>query len=706
MYIIEYLQDSTLQTAFVLEEQDKRLRVLLPNRREQSVQENRVLPWSGPKVKNLDSKEDMVSLLNSHIEKRQSIAQNVDSLLLWEMVQGEVEKADIAWLAELIFSQTDADILAGVARALLQDKGHFRFSPPNFEIFPESLVIAKKEAEEQQKKRERFQDGGMSWFKTLWDVKFNNKTLPECHLDDEVQERLKKLLLYKLTDSEFPDTAEGKDDDMLWRSIIKAVPEDSFAPYFLANAWKLIPNHYNFWFDRAHYESNEQWHEKYSDEVQALIQKAEEDNTPICDLPFVSIDSATTRDIDDACYVEKSENGYVMTLSLACPAAFWNFDTAFAKCIAQRATSVYLPEGTYHMLPEQLGTQKYSLVENTFVPSLIIKMTFDNEGELLACEPSRARVKIYRNLNYTEVEEFLENGTAIENVDSATLESMTLAYELAQKLLQKRLANNAVILNRPEPYIEVVGFNSELEEKVPAYYENVIVSIKESKENAKSQLLVSEAMVAANSAIALWAVERQIPLLFRSQDIAIPKEYAGVWSNPEDVARIARTLVAASMDTEAKPHAGMGIRAYAPISSPLRRYSDLINEYQILTYLEQGEAHFDKDKLDRLLMHLNATLENVTLIQRMRPRYWKLMYCKQESKKAMEKGHDYIWRAVVTEEFENFYSIALPNEQLFFRVKRAFMPDKVTIGQELMVRLGKINPLRNEIQVLGVEENF
>ncbi len=706
MYIVEFLQDSVFQSAFVIEEQDKKLRILLPNRREQTIQENRVLPWAGPTVKNLDSKEEMVQLLNAHIEKRVSIANSVDTLSLWEMVQGEVDKASIEWLAEIIFQETNADVYSGLARALLEHKSHFRFNPPNFEIFPSSLVEAKKEAQEQQKKRERFQDGGMSWFKVLWDVKFNNKTLPQCTLDEEVQDRLKKLLFAKLADNEFPDTPEGKDDDMLWRSIIKAVPEDTFAPYFLASAWGIIPEHYNFWFDRADYEPTNKWHKNYQSDIQKLIAQAESDTADLLNLPFVSIDGITTRDIDDACYIEKNESGYTLILALACPAAYWDYKSEFAKQVARRATSIYLPEGTYHMLPEELGIGRYSLFENTITPSLVLKMNIDNEGELISCEPSRARVQVKRNLNYTEVENYLENNIAIDNVEDIPIEMLKIGYELAEKLLQKRIGNNAIVIQRPEPVISVEGYNSPLEEKVPAYYENVRVTIESSEENAKAQLLVSESMIIANSAIALWAKEKNVPLLYRTQDIVVPKEYAGIWTKPEDIARIARTLTSASVDTEVKPHAGMGLAAYAPITSPLRRYSDLVNESQILSYLEHETPCFSKEKLDSVLLYLNSTLEHVNQIQRMRPRYWKLMYCKQESKKAMEKGHDYIWHAVVTEEFDNFFSIALPKEQLFFRVKRAFMPEKVNIGQEIMVRLGKINPLRNEIQVLGVEENY
>ncbi len=361
MPIVEFLQDNTIQTAFVLEQQNAKVRILLPNRKEQSLQENRLLPWKTD-TKPCDSKEEMVSLLNSHIEKRKKIAQEVDILDLWAMTQGEVDKAEITWLAEVIYTQPDSDILAGLARALLQDKVHFRFSPPHFEIYPEALVEAKKQAEEEQKERERFVEGGMAWFKILLDVKLNNRPLPPCPLDDEVSARIQKLLLTRIADKDF----ENKDDDALWRSIIKAIPEDPFAPILLASTWKIIPEHYNYWLDRADFAIDETWYTKYNEEIQNLINNAKNDTAPLSTLPFISIDGATTKDIDDAFHLEKIvENGqdiYILSLALACPAAFWDFTSPFNKLISQRASSLYLPEATYHMLPEILGTQVYSLV--------------------------------------------------------------------------------------------------------------------------------------------------------------------------------------------------------------------------------------------------------------------------------------------------------------------------------------------------------
>ncbi len=692
MYLIEFLQDGNLQIACVLENQNGKLRILLPNRRELSLQENRTMPWTGPTIQALDSKDEIVKVLNTHLEKRKEIAEQVESSDIWEMTQGEVDKAEIKWLCELLFSEPNADTLAGVARALIQDRVHFRFSPPYFEIFPSALVEARREAEEQQKQRERYVEGGMAWFKVLWDCKHNNKELPECTLDEDVQERLKTLLFARIADKTF----ENKDDEILWRECIKAVPDDAFAPLLLATAWKIVPLHYNYWLDRAGYDAHENWHEKHSAEVERLVHEANNDKAQVLDLPFISVDGETTRDIDDAFYLEKKENSWVLSLALACPAAFWEFGNSFDKLIGQRATSIYLPEATYHMLPEVLGVDAYSLLEQEQRPSLVVKLEIAFDGEVLSCELLRANVKVEKNVTYKHIESILDS-----KEDASYKDMFFEANALAQKLLEKRIENNAVIIDRPDPQLSI-----EFRDDLPNYYENVLVHLENIEEAPKAQLLIAEFMIVANASVAKWAFEREIPLLYRTQDIALPKEYAGIWSRAEDIARIARSLASATFEISPRPHAGMGLSMYAPITSPLRRYADLVNEAQILAYLERNEALFSKEKLESILLHMNVHLEVVNPVQRMRPRYWKLLYCKQQSKKALDEGDDYIWKGIITEEYDHYISVALPKEQLFFRSKRNLFPDKIQLGQEVLVRLGKINPLRNEIQIIGVEEIY
>ena len=103
-----------------------------------------------------------------------------------------------------------------------------------------------------------------------------------------------------------------------------------------------------------------------------------------------------------------------------------------------------------------------------------------------------------------------------------------------------------------------------------------------------------------------------------------------------------------------------------------------------------------------MLMHLSIRLEAAGQVQRFRPRYWKYLYIQQQ---ARLHGDQCCWKAEVSEENDMWVSVNLPEVQLGLRGRRNLFGEKVFPGQELHVRLGKVNPLRSEAVILDVREN-
>jgi exoribonuclease-2 len=211
-----------------------------------------------------------------------------------------------------------------------------------------------------------------------------------------------------------------------------------------------------------------------------------------------------------------------------------------------------------------------------------------------------------------------------------------------------------------------------------------------------AQTLVSELMILANSGLAVWAMERELPLLFRTQNISLPKESNGIWRTPEDIHRVVKVLGSAVLEVKARPHASLAVRAYAPISSPLRRYTDFINLIQTLHFLDQGVPRWSAEQLESLLPTLSARLEAAGCIQRFRPRYWKLVHLKQQG----DVAHD----AVLVEDAGRFVSASLPGVQIFIRGPRDLFGDKTYPGQPFKVRFSRIDPLNNDIHILDAVE--
>lgn len=680
--VVEYMEGNAPQIALVTEEQAGRLRLLLPNRRETRLNASRLLPWAGPAYSAATGRDAAVKLLEEHRAKREALAAGVQVLDLWELAQGEVEHAGADWFAELMGDAPDVDTVAAYGRALLACKSHFKFQPPEFDVYSAETVEKRLAEQQAAREREALIAGGAEFFRMLWEVHSKKRTLPLPEgpewPDADILERLRGLVLGRIAD---PET---QTDDVLWRTLTKSLPDVQHLPLHLAEAWGFVPPHYNFWLDRADYARGDAWWEHCAGDVEQVL-SAVDALTQDCATPFISIDSATTRDVDDAFAVEtRPEGGWRVTVALACPPACWQFGSPLDKLVFRRGTSIYLPEGTLHMMPEVLGTDTLSLLAGQVRPSLCVTCDVDADGVLLSCTPDIRVVRLAANLCYADCEAVLETGA--DNAASPYAEQIRLGDALASARQRARIAAGAVIMERPDPHLTLEGTGAE-----------VVVHLEEDSPAPRAQNLVAELMILASASVADWAVERGIPMLFRTQDVALPKEYAGVWSEPHQMAHIMRALVPSSMDVTPRRHAALAVDRYSPVTSPLRRYPDLINAAQIMTFLREGAPRLDAQAMSDLLLPLNIRLDAANQVQRFRPRYWKLLYFRQQGDKTW-------WDAVITEENDMWASVSLPREQIFVRGKRHIFGERACPGQPVQVRLGKVNPLYNEIQLLEVQE--
>lgn len=709
--VVEFMQGNAPQIAWVLEEQNGKLRLLLPNRRETALTAARLLPWSGPVHAGVSGRDAAISLLEEHKARRENLAAAINPLELWELAQGEVDRAAAQWFMELIESTPGPDAVAACGHALLQCKSHFKFQPPDFEVLPATIVQARLEEEENTQRREALVKQGGDFVRALWDnhVRQGEPLGDPPNMDPDVVARLRRAVLERLAD---PETQE---EEALWRQLVQAggqgknLPDDVLLPLYLAESWGLVPPFHNFWLDRAGYDPGDAWSVPHAEAIAALCQSAQEAALPESDLLLLSIDNATTRDIDDAFHLaprQSPDGGWILTLALACPALVWPFGSDFDKAVLRRATSLYLPEATHHMLPEELGINAYSLLVDQPRPALLIRCEVGPDGAILGCVPSLARVRLAANLSYSACQQLLAPSVedaavpadaalsasspaaelaAMPHMDQIT-DQLRMGLELARIRQALRLRQGAVIIERPEIHLVLEGEGR-----------NVQVQLEVEDLDAEAHLLVSEQMILANAALAQWGAEQGVPLLHRTQDVAIPKEFAGVWKAPEDIARVVKALAPASMEPTARPHAGLGEQRYAPTTSPLRRYPDLINEAQVLHWLAQGQPRWSEEDLRALLPQLNARLDAAGQVQRARPRFWKLLHLRQA-------GDKHWWPAVITEENEAFVSVTLPREQLFLRGRRRLFGERTHPGQPLEVRIGKVRPLHNDFTLLETRE--
>jgi exoribonuclease-2 len=698
--VVEFLQDNEAHIAWVLEESQGRLRLLTRTKREVKLPAARLLPWSGPEYPGAATREEIGHRLDDIESRRREITSGVNAVELWEMAQGEVERAPAEWFAQLLWTDPGVDEVAALGRALLHAKAHFKFQPPDFEIHPADKVEARLVREREDKDREAVASAGHAVFAALWArIKSGqpplspNVLLREAEgLEPEVEERLRAMLLAQV--AKRTSGGPGGEYDALaklWENLKKPLPDVPHLALQLAQAWGEVPPHHNALLDEVGYAWGDEWSAEFADEIAGqkarfaeLARAAAIDPTP-----YVSIDAATTRDIDDAFFVAPAtlpdgSPGYCCSVTLARPGVSWDFGAPLDREVFSRATSLYLPEGSGHMMPEELGTGLYSLTANGPKPALVAEFLLNERAEIVATKPRLAWVKIARNITYTDAQAAID-----ANNDMGADPQLSLAMRIARALFARRLERGAVVIDKPEPQVTLEGGPQ-------ANGGSVTVAIETRATSPDAELLVSEFMILANSGLAAWARENGVPLLCRTQDIALPKEATGVFTDPVDIYRVVKLLAPPALECQPRKHAALACEAYATLTSPIRRYVDFLNMAQVQSFLETGQPRLDKAALEALIPHLSARIQEVGQVQRFRPRYWKLVYLSQHKREPFP--------SVVVEDAGPYPTLSLPELQITTRVPRSLLGDRVQPGMRFNLFFGRIDPLTNELKVIEARE--
>jgi exoribonuclease-2 len=715
--LVEFMQGNSPVPAMVLEVRNDRLRLYSVAKRELALPPSRLLPWSGPFLGTGLSRQRMDEALEEHRALRDAIAAGISALDLWEPAQGEVSRASAEWLAGLLWTDADIDHEAALGHVLLSAKAYFRFSPPDFEVFDRATVEKRLQEVEHNRLRDIVAAAGTRFFHNLWEARNRKRgesppAMPEELDTDGLGDRLKAMLLARAVEP------EQTDDAALWKTLVKGLPDAPQLALILAESWGLLPEHYNVLLDRIGYERGEDWAGDFTVECGELIRAAGvlADGLDPDDTPYVSVDAAGAADRDDALHVELRDGDFLLRAALACPAAVWPFGGPLDKAVQRRASSLYLPEGDEHMLPSAVGRALFSLDEGLPRPALIVALRLSGRGDILHAALELRLVRTAANLDPTGCEPALVDGGREENATppaakvAAHAAMLRNALALARVLRSARIAAGAVITERPDP--DMLLLEGE---------DGVTVDIVPGPHAPLSRMLVEEIMVLCNRTAAVWGREHDLPLFHRTQNVALPREFAGIWSEPHDLARVIRSLPPASLECTPKRHAGLALDAYATVTSPLRRYADLFNQGQIARVLLRQEHNKEnslpaassgpartvlgcllcpprsREETFALLPLVSARAEAAGQVQRLRPRYWKLLFFRLHGDKKW-------WDAVVAEENENFVAVALPWAQLTVRGRRRQFDEKIYPGMRLKVRLGKVNPRTGEIQILESAE--
>src|SRR6202035_52981 len=213
-----------------------------------------------------------------------------------------------------------------------------------------------------------------------------------------------------------------------------------------------------------------------------------------------TIDDEETLEVDDALTCEVTADGQLRAgIHIALVSDFVAQGGAMDREAAARATTVYLPETTVRMLPDEICCARASLTAGERRPVLSTSVLLGPDGKLLNSVITPLNLRIGWRLSYAQADRILGGEEAIEEDVTTALRRL---YQAALELRERRRRAGAILIQRREPKVRVHGDEIEIE---------VIDN------NSPSRLLVAEFMVLNNFVAASYAAEHRIPIIYRVQ---------------------------------------------------------------------------------------------------------------------------------------------------------------------------------------------
>jgi exoribonuclease-2 len=336
---------------------------------------------------------------------------------------------------------------------------------------------------------------------------------------------------------------------------------------------------------------------------------------PLATVEAFSIDDSATTEIDDALSVRALDaGGWRIGVHIAAPALALARDSAWDQVARTRMSTVYMPGDKITMLPDAL-VDAFTLAEGSARPALSIYFTLDAQFDVLAHETVVERVPISVNLRHDKLDALI---SAASLEDDPARQTYPCAAELALlwRFAQRLRAGREQVRGRPERN-DGVDYTFRISD-LDAGERDARVDIVQRRRGAPLDMIVAELMILANSTWGGWLAELGLPAIYRSQ--------SGFGAN-----------LRTRMSTRAAPHQGLGVAQYAWCTSPLRRYTDLLNQGQLIAAARHGRTallaapYKPKDaQLFAVVSAFEDAYQAYAEFQRGMERYWTLRYLAQQ----------------------------------------------------------------------------
>lgn len=337
----------------------------------------------------------------------------------------------------------------------------------------------------------------------------------------------------------------------------------------------------------------------------------------IKDRDYITIDPATSKDLDDSIYVKKiDEDTYFLSVSIADVASYVPFNSILDLDAKKRTTSVYLADRVIPMLPHIISNDLCSLNPNEIKKTLTVDMYINKDGKINNIDVFPSYIISKQRFSYDQVNDYFKNKIKDNSIDEKIYKQLDECFELHQIIRNCNIKNGYIDLNIKEPII-ILDKNNKVKE----------IKIKKSE---TAQKMIEDFMVSANQAVTIKADELKIPFIYRTHkqpsieklhkleieakkinfiidnkkfNDLTSKDIANWIDNNKDLETselinkiVLRTMEKATYEIFNTGHFGLALKQYTHFTSPIRRYIDLIIHRLFWMYLFVPEYYSNDDR--------------------------------------------------------------------------------------------------------------
>jgi exoribonuclease-2 len=370
----------------------------------------------------------------------------------------------------------------------------------------------------------------------------------------------------------------------------------------------------------------------------------DEERLDLTHLAAFAIDNPWSGDPDDAVSLE----GNCLWVHVADPAASILPGSPAELEARGRGSTLYLPEGSFRMLAEE-SLPQYALGLGELSPALSFKITLDEAGAIQETEIIPSLVRVIR-LSYQEVDAAVAGNRDAAGQAAAHGGELSALFALGERNLVRRLRDGAVTIEFPEVHIGVQDLHTEVLDLHPEGVEITPIP------SYRSADMVRECMLLAGEGAARWAarMEPRLPFPYVTQEVGdLPHTPLPGLAGSYQLRRCMRPR---TLSVKPGRHWGLGLEDYTQVTSPLRRYTDLLAHQQIRAFLRRG-AYRDRLPLeeDEVLLRMaagDAAASAAVRAERASRTHWTMVY--------LSDKRDTPWDGVILERKGNRGTIFIP----------------------------------------------